>query len=291
MKQKKNQSIRTKNVSDFSNMDFVLMSILLLGIGVLYYQIFTGLFDDWSNNDNYSHGFFIPVISVYMVYSLRGKLRALAIQPSSWGLLILIIGMVQLLVAKTGSEFFLQRTSLIPILLGMILFCLGSAYTKKLLLPICYLLFMIPLPAIIWNKIAFPMQLFATGLTESVIRLIGISVFREGNILHLAETSLEVIDACSGLRSLITMFSLSAAFAWFSDFSLSRKWVLFLMAAPIAIFSNIIRLTSTAVLASRYGSEVAQGFLHEFSGFLTFFIGLVMLITISAMLNKIRKRP
>ena len=134
------------------------------------------------------------------------------------------------------------------------------------------------------------MQLFSTGLTENVVQLIGIPVLREGNILHLTETTLEVVDACSGLRSLTTMFALSAALAWFARYSLTKKWFLFLMAAPIAIFANIIRLTTTAILASKYGSEVAQGFLHEFSGFVTFFIGLALLVGLNTVLSK-RERP
>ena len=143
---------------------------------------------------------------------------------------------------------------------------------------------MVPLPAIIWNQISFPMQLFSTVLTEHIIRLIEIPVFRQGNILFLTQTTLEVVDACSGLRSLVTMFALSAALAWFADFSQPRKWILFFMAAPIAIIANIIRLTITAILASKYGSVVAQGFLHDFSGMATFFIGLAMLVGVNSLL-------
>jgi len=253
---------------------FLLILTALVG---LYYPVLVSMARDWSTNDNYSHGFFIPLISGYMIYAMKEELRQLPLKPVTWGVLLFVAGLGQLYIARVGSEYFLQRTSIILVLLGIVLFLLGKAITRKLVVPILYLLFMVPLPAIIWNKIAFPMQLFSSAVTEQVIRAIGIPVFREGNVLHLAQTTLEVVDACSGLRSLTTMFALSAALAWFSTFSAKKKWVLFFLAAPIAIFANIVRLTGTSGLASIYGEKVAQGFLHDFSGLFTFMVGLVLL--------------
>ena len=259
--------------------------VLLAALVGLYYPVLTSLVHDWSTNDNYSHGFFIPLISGYMVYALREELERIAVRPANWGFIVLLAGLGQLYVARVGSEYFLQRTSLILVLLGMVLFLWGRDLTKKLLLPIGYLLFMVPLPAIIWNKIAFPMQLFSSAVTERVIQAIGIPVFREGNVLHLAQTTLEVVDACSGLRSLTTMFALAAALAWFSDCATWKKWLLFFTAAPVAIFANIVRLTATAGLASVYGEKVAQGFLHDFSGLFTFVFGLTLLVLTSKILQ------
>ena len=264
-----------------------LVSILLplAALVGLYFPVLTSLAQDWSTNDNYSHGFFIPLISGYMVYALREELRRVAVRPANWGLLLVVAGLGQLYIARVGSEYFLQRTSLILELLGMVLFLWGRNFTKKLLLPIGYLLFMVPIPAIIWNKIAFPMQLFSSAVTERVIQAVGLPVFREGNVLHLAQTTLEVVDACSGLRSLTTMFALAAALAWFSDFATWKKWLLFFAATPVAIFANIVRLTATAGLASIYGEKVAQGFLHDFSGLFTFVFGLSLLILTSKILQ------
>lgn len=262
--------------------------VLLAALLGLYYPVLVAMAHDWSTNDNYSHGFFIPLISGYMVFAMKDELRNISLRPANWGLFLLLAGVGQLYIARVGSEYFLQRTSLILVLLGMVIFLLGKAMTRKLLLPIAYLLFMVPLPAIIWNKIAFPMQLFSSAVTEVVVRLIGIPIFREGNVLHLAQTTLEVVDACSGLRSLTTMFALSAALAWFSDSTAWKKWVLFLAAAPIAIFANIVRLTGTAGLASVYGEKVAQGFLHEFSGLFTFVFGLMLLILVNKFLQSQR---
>lgn len=240
---------------------------------------------DWNHNDNYSHGFFIPFISAYMVWAQREKLSRIIPLPSNWGLLLVLLGLSELVLGYLGAEFFLKKTSLILVISGAVIFVLGFQYFKILVIPICYLLFMIPLPAIIWNKIAFPLQLFSSALAEHTVRLFGFAIFRQGNILNLPSTSLEVVDACSGLRSLMTMFVLSTFLAWQSTLSLWKKWVLFLSAIPIAILSNTIRLSATAVMASFYGGEVAQGFLHEFAGFITFGLGIVMFITLNYILS------
>lgn len=260
--------------------------ILLAAFIGLYFPFILAMEQDWSTNDNFSHGYFIPVIAAYMVYSRRTLLKGETVAPSNWGLLIIALGLVQLIIAKIGTEFFLQRTSMIVVLFGSVLFLLGKSFTRKVSFPLIYLVFMIPIPAIIWNNVAFPMQLFASGITERVVQAIGIPVFREGNVLHLSETTLEVVDACSGLRSLTSMLALGAALAYFSRLPGIRKWAIFLSALPIAIFVNIIRLTITAALASRFGGEIAQGFLHDFSGWLIFIVGLASLWGVAVLLSK-----
>ena len=262
------------------------LGAMLAALLFLYYPVLQALAHDWDTNDNYSHGYFIPFLSLYIIYSIKDELQKLPIKTNIAGLLLLLLGLSQLIVAKVGSEFFMQRTSIILVLAGIVLFCLGFAFFKKLLLPIAYLIFMVPLPAIIWNKIAFPMQLFGSFLTEKIVTLLGIPLLREGNVLHLANTTLEVVDACSGLRSLTTLFALSAVLAILSSLETWKKWVLFFSAAPIAIFANIIRLTATAVLASKYGSDVAHGFLHDFSGLIVFAVGIILLVTVSNLLKK-----
>ncbi len=266
----------------------VTVGFLLLGaLLALYLPFLQKLVSEWGTNDDYSHGYFIPVLTIYFIYSMRTELRQLASAPSNFGIVVIAEGVAQLIIAKMGSEFFLQRTSFIIVLLGLVLFLLGWQYLQKLFMPIAYLIFMVPLPAIIWNKIAFPMQLFASALTEKVVYLFGIPIYREGNVLHLAQTTLEVVAACSGLRSLMTMFALSGALAILSPLSASKKAVLFISAVPIAIFANICRLTFTALLATKMGSDAAQGFLHEFSGIMVFLLGLSLLVAVNWLLGKV----
>ena len=260
--------------------------VLLLPLLLLYLPFLKTLVADWGTNDDYSHGYFIPFLTAYFIYSIRDELGKIEIKPQNAGLIILLAGLGQLTVGKIGSEFFLQRTSLIIVLLGLVLFLLGWQVFKKLFTPIGYLIFMIPLPAIIWNKIAFPMQLFSSYLTEQVVALLGIPVYREGNVIHLAQTTLEVVAACSGLRSLVTMFALSGALAFLSPLPARKKMLLFVSAAPIAIFANIVRLTATAIMATKIGADAAQGFLHEFSGIAVFVLGLGLLVSVNWILGK-----
>ncbi len=265
------------------------LGLILLALGGLYYPVFLELLRDWAGNDNYSHGYFIPLISGYMIFSARGELQKETVAPWNWGLLLFLAGLGLLAAAKVASLNFAQAFSLLVVLWGLSLYLWGPRYAARIFVPIAYLLFMIPLPGILWNKIAFPMQLFSSAVTEQLVRLFGVSILREGNVLSLAQTTLEVVDACSGLRSLTTMCALSAALAWFCRGALWRRWLLFLAAFPIAILINVIRLTATALLASRYGEEVAQGFLHEFSGILVFVLGLVLLWGAYVLLGDERK--
>ncbi len=261
------------------------LGVIFASVLVLYFPVLLDLAADWGSNDNYSHGYFIPFISLYMVWHERDRFKRIPARPADWGLVVVLLGLLQLVLGYMGSEFFLQRTSLITVIAGIIIFCLGTQYFRFLLVPVLYLLFMIPLPAIIWNKIAFPMQLFSSYLAEHVVSLCGLSILRQGNILSLPSTTLEVVDACSGLRSLMTMFALSSFLTWQAKFVPWKKMVLFLSAAPIAVISNTIRLCVTAVLASFYGGDVAQGFLHEFSGLVTFGLGIIMLIAVNHLLR------
>ena len=274
------------DTQQFDRNRWLMTGVILLALLWLYLPFLKTLFAEWGTNDDYSHGYFIPFLSVYFIYAIRDQLKNIKIEPNNTGLVILLLGLGQLILGKIGSEFFTQRTSLIIVLLGLILFFLGWEYLKKLFIPIGYLIFMVPLPAIIWNKIAFPMQLFSSFLTEQIVSFLGIPIYREGNVIHLAQTTLEVVAACSGLRSLVTMFALSAALAFLSPLSGKKKLILFLAAAPIAIFANIVRLTATALMATKIGAEAAQGFLHEFSGIVVFLLGLSLLISVNWLLGK-----
>jgi len=264
------------------------LGLLFLAFLALYYPFIQTLVRDWCTNDNYSQGYFIPFVSAFMIWWIRDELAAIDLKPSNWGIVLIALGLLQLFIAKVGSEYFLERTSMIVVLFGLCLFLFGGRWTKTIWLPLVYLIFMIPLPAIIWNRIAFPMQLFASAITEDVVRLMGIPVLREGNVLHLARTSLEVVDACSGLRSLVNILGLAVGLGFLMNKEAWKRWAMFLAAFPIAIIVNIVRLAGTAVLASHYGGDVARGFLHDFSGWLVFVAGIGLLIGVQGLLGRIR---
>lgn len=255
-----------KNFSSDRRGQLLAGQFLVAGISfvALYFSVIKRLVQDWETNQNFSHGYFIPFISIAMIYSLRDRLREIEIRPSNVGLLVLAAGLLQYYIAVVGSEYFLQRSSMIIVLLGMTLFLGGKSLTRLVIYPLLYLLLMIPIPAVVWSNIAFPMQLFSSTIAEMFIAFLGIPILREGNILHLSETTLEVVDACSGLRSLTSMLTLSFALAFFTKTSRVKRAVIVLAALPIAVFGNIVRLTGTAMLASKYGAGVAQGFYTTF---------------------------
>ena len=252
----------------------------------LYFGTFVDLVSDWNNNPNFSHGFLVPLIAGYLVWHRKETLQELSIEPAGIGIVVLGLGLSLFFVGTIGAELFVMRFSILVTLAGVVLFCLGSAWAKGLAVPIVYLLFMIPLPSIIWNRIAFPLQLMAASASASSLSFIGIPVFREGNVLQLATTSLEVVDACSGLRSLTALLALGAAFAVISNLSHLKKWILFLASIPIAVFLNIVRLTATGMMAVYIGPEAAHGFLHDMSGMVVFVVAMFMLYFMNQLLER-----
>ncbi len=260
-------------------------SILLGSFFTLYYDVIGKLIKDWLNDPNYSHGFIIPFIALYMVWLRREKILKTECAPSNLGFAVLIFALIIFIIGRLGSELFTMRLSMIFVVWSLVLFFLGINQAKLLTLPVLYLIFMIPIPAIVWNKISFPLKLFVSKLAAALIAFIGIPVLRAGNIINLSTVSLQVVDACSGMRSLISLLSISAAFAIINDFSLTKKWILFLSAIPFAIFFNVLRLFSTALLAQYYDPGFAKGFLHEISGIMVFGMAIVCMFFLNSLLK------
>jgi exosortase len=192
-----------------------------------------------------------------------------------------------LLVGSIGAELFTQRSSLIVVLAGLVLLILGRAWLWTLAFPLTFLLFMVPLPAIVVNAVAFPLQLFAAQFAELCLFNLGIPVLREGNIIALAGTTLEVAEACSGIRSLQALLALGTIFAYFSQRSMWKRWVLVLLSIPIAIAANAFRVAGTGVLAEYFGSKAAEGFYHTFSGLSVFVAAFMLLLLSGAIISRI----
>ena len=268
--------------------DYLPLLLVTICFMTLYNQVIHKMIQDWSIDDNFSHGFMIPFISGYLIWQQRKRLSDTLVNPSNWGIILIATSLLFFFIAYIGAEQFTMRFSMILLILSISVYFAGWKFTKAIFPPVAYLIFMIPIPAIIWNKIAFPLKIFATKMAVDVIHFFEIPAYREGNIIHLTNTTLEVVDACSGLRSLMSLLALSAAFALISNHTRIGKLILILSAIPIAIFTNIVRLSSTAALARHFGPQVAEGFLHDTSGILVFGLAFALLYGIHSCLNRIK---
>ena len=265
------------------------LAIILACLVLLYFRVVQGLVSDWLHLPDFSHGFLIPIVSLYFVYERRKELLVLNRSNNWTGLSLLLFGIVLLLLGNLATEYFTMRFSMLVVLGGIVLFLLGKKFFKTLLFPIVFLIFMIPIPSVLMDRITFPMQLFASKVAARSLYLIGIPVLREGNIIQLANTSLEVAEACSGIRSLISLLALSVVFAYFSQNTTWKRNLLVLSTFPIAIIANAARVTGTGILAHHYGDKVAQGFFHGFSGWILFVVAFICLFFLGAMLSRMKK--
>jgi exosortase A len=264
-------------------------AVIAACLGLLYFRVLQGLVSDWVHLPDFSHGFLIPIVSLYFVYERRKQCSVLSPSGHWTGLPLLLFGVLLFLLGNLATEYFTMRFSLLVVLGGIVLFLLGREFYKALFFPLVFLIFMIPIPSVLMDRITFPMQIFASKVAASSLYLIGIPVLREGNIILLANTSLEVAEACSGIRSLISLLALSVVFAYFSQKTTWKRGVLILSTFPIAIIANAARVTGTGVLAHYYGGQVAQGFFHGFSGWILFVVAFACLFLLGAMLSKIKK--
>lgn len=260
--------------------------MIVTGLIFLYGTVIKYLVFDWIDLPDFSHGFLIPVISLYFIYERRKEWSAVSFSGQWSGLGWIILGIMLLFIGNLATEYFLMRISLLLVIGGIILFLLGRESLNLILFPLGYLIFMIPVPSIFIDRITFPLQIFASQVAAGSLDLIGIPVLREGNIIHLANTSLEVAEACSGIRSLISLLALSVAFAYISQKTPLKKVLLVLATIPIAVFANAVRVGGTGLLAHYYGESVAQGFFHSFSGWLLFVVAFICLFVVSALLAK-----
>jgi exosortase len=261
---------------------------LVLGALLLvYWSVLTGLVADWSNDDNYSHGFFIVPLAIYFAWERRAKILAAPLQPSMFGLVIVAGSLFLLIAGLLGAELFLSRVSIVLTLTGAILFLFGWPMLRVLAFPLAFMLLMIPLPALIFNKIAFPLQLLASHVGEYSVRSLDIPILREGNVLILANAKLEVAEACSGIRSLVSLFTLGIVFGYFVDHRVWVRTFIALSAIPVAILANGLRVASAGVAAHNYGTAGVEGLFHEFSGWVVFVVAFLMMFALQRLLQRL----
>lgn len=238
----------------------------------------------WATNEDMGHGFFVPVVAGFIAWQRRHILLATPRQPNGWGLFLVIFAALEATVATLGAELFTARLAFVIALFGVILYLGGKAWVKALLFPLFLLLFMIPIPAIIYAQLTLKLQMLASELGEFLITLMGIPVLRNGNTLVLPSQTLDIAEACSGIRSLLSLAFLSLVYAYFTDKRIWMRWALLIATIPIAIGANGIRVALTGWL-SEINTKLASGIYHESEGYIVFIVALIALIIVHRLIS------
>jgi exosortase len=257
---------------------------------LLYAPVLARLAGDWTTDDNYSHGFLIPPLAAYLTWERRTRLAALPLKPAATGLIVVAGSLAVLIAGRLGAELFLTRMSLLGTLAGTTVFLYGWAHLRVLAFPLACMLLMIPLPSIVFNQIAFPLQLWASRFGEAALNAASIPVLREGNVIVLANTTLEVAEACSGIRSLVSLLTLAIVLGYFTESRALPRVVLALSAVPVAIVANGLRVAATGVAAHYYGAAAAQGVLHTSSGWVVFVVSFGAMLGIQRAMARLRSK-
>jgi exosortase len=262
---------------------FAALSLSALVV-IMYASVLASLARQWWDDPNYGHGFLVPLFAGYVLWSKRDRWRTLPFRPSNFGFGIMLFAIGLRVLGMLGAELFLTRLSLVILISGMVLFLAGFQALRWMAFPLGYLLFMIPLPAIVYYQLTFPLQLLASRLGAGGLVAIGIHTVREGNLLILPNCTLNVVEACSGIRSLLSLLAAVVAFAYLAEPSKWKRGVLAIASIPIAIATNGLRLVATGVLSYFFQPSVDSGVVHLALGLVFFLLAFLLIVLIQKLL-------
>jgi exosortase len=266
------------------------VALLVLSAGWIYFHIIAKLATQWWHDPNFSHGLFVPAFSAYVFWDQRSRFATLVPRPAWSGLLILVAAMVILIVGSLGAELFLARFSLLVTIAALVILFLGWNYMRACLFPWAFLLLMIPIPTIVFNQVTFPLQLLTSKVTARVLPWLGVPVLREGNVIRLPAMALEVAEACSGIRSLLSLLTLAIIYGYMLERRITVRVALGLASVPIAVAANSLRIMGTGLLVEYWDPDRAEGFFHIFSGWLMFVVSLSLLFLLHKVIGGIWKQ-
>ena len=264
---------------------------LLLLLVWLYADIVARLSTQWINDKNFQHGIFVPAFAAFVIWKNWKTLRSMQLNPSWTGLPLIAGGLLLLMLGTFGAELFLARVSLLLLLAGLIILFHGWPLFRAVLFPWAFLILMIPIPVIVLQKVTFPLQLLASKLASTVLPWLGVVVHREGNVIELATMKLEVVAACSGIRSLLSLLTLAIIYGYLMEDRVWVRVVLAIAAVPIAVVANSFRIVVTGLLIQYWDPDKAEGFFHLFEGWLIFVVSLILLFATHSLINRIWKKP
>ncbi len=299
--------------SEINLQNFWKPALVILSVAFLFATVLTRLLEHWWTDENYSHGLLVPFVIAYLLWINFDELKKAAAKPSFFiGGGLVVAALVMLLGGTLGAELFVQRIALVAMIGGIVIYFFGTKILQLLAIPFVLFLMAIPIPQIIFNKIAFPLQIYASQIAVWGIRAFGVPTVRKGNVIEILPQNatqiiaLEVVEACSGIRSLMTLMTLALILAYFTrrnslqrsggwssffyDTDFWRGVILVFSAIPIAIITNAGRVTATGVLTYFYGKKATEGFAHDAAGWLVYIVALILLILFNLLLMRVMRR-
>lgn len=265
---------RADESSVSSRVNWLPYAIIATLLCILYYRVAIKLVYDWYTLPDYSHGFLVPFFAAFLVWDKRKVLSTTPIKQSWAGIALVVLAIAVLILGVYGVELFTARFSFVMLLTGLAWTFFGWAMVRELRFPLLVLILAIPFPAIVFNQITFPLQLFASRIASEILPLLGVPVLLDGNVIQLPVMPLEVAEACSGIRSLMSLFTLAVFYGYFLERTTSRRVILALASIPIAVTANVFRIVGTGLCVQYWDPDKALGFFHEFSGWVMFVISL-----------------
>ena len=273
-----------------SPLPWLALGVAATAVLALYAPVIAGMAAEWSEFPSLSHGFAVPFLSAYLLWTRRHLLAEAPVEGSLWGLPLIVLAVGMLVIGSLGAEPFIARASLPVALLGAVLFLMGTCITRHASVAIVYLVFMIPLPYLTLRALTYRSRVFDAGITATVLGWLGVPVFRDGVMLHLSNMTLEVADDCSSVPAIAALLALGAAYAQMQARPTWVRATLTLAAAPLGLLSNIVRLILTSLGAYYLGPIALNNVIHKFNGTTVFLATVVLLVVLDAMLARIWKR-
>ena len=256
---------------------FLSIIVLLVCFVVAYAPVLKSLVHTWATSDDYSHGFFIIPLCLYIGWQKKDRLARTVSHPSVWGLILVIVTLLTYFLASVAGIRTVAALTIIPLWIGIILYLYGAPVVRVLIFPIFLMIFMIPVPSQIYSSLTIPLQLMVSKFSVILTSSLGIPIYAEGNVLHLPGRILEVVEACSGLRSLLTLFLLSLVFGYFSLRSNLLRGILFISAIPVAILVNIVRVSLIVITFYYFDFDLTSGSVHTWLGLTIFFLAMLII--------------
>jgi exosortase len=268
---------QTNRPSASSQLDWLPYAAISILLVVLYYRVAVKLVYDWYTIPDYSHGFLVPFFAAFLIWDKRKVLKATPVKQTWSGIILVVFSIMVLILGVYGVELFTARISFILLVTGLVATFFGWAMVRELRFPLLVLVLAIPFPAILFNRITFPLQLLASRIASDILPMLGVPTLHEGNVIELPVMKLEVAEACSGIRSLMSLFTLAVFYGYFLERTTKRRVILALASIPIAVTANVARIVGTGLCVQYWDPEKALGFFHEFSGWVMFVVSLACL--------------